>query len=79
MARTLSAAERDELRYTWLTPAMAAPRIGGVRAAKVVELIKAQKLRALDINPDGKRPEYRIRPEWVDEYLEAYTQEPHAA
>ena len=42
----------------------------------VVSLIDAGKLRAANIAPGKKRRELRIRPEWIDEFLDSSSKSP---
>jgi len=74
MRTTTTEAERHTARRTWLTTASAAEQIGGCTASHVRELIDCGDLRALDVaRSDSKRVDYRIKQEWIDDYLKRRT------
>jgi len=70
----VSEPDRHEARRKWLTTAQAGELLGNVTAEHVRTLIGAGALRALDVSrPNAKTREFRIRPEWVDAYIEEHT------
>lgn len=64
--------EREVARYNWLSTAEAGALAGGVSDATVREWIGAGHLKALNINVGGK-PEYRIKPEWLEAFVAKQT------
>lgn len=67
-----SNAETEKARYTWLTPRECGEQAGGVADTTVREWISTGKLRALNVGT-RTRPEYRIRQEWVEEFVRRQT------
>lgn len=67
--------ERAVAAYTWLTPTEAGERAGGVSAATIRAHIRSERLRALNVGT-ATRPDYRIKPEWVDEFMATRTTGP---
>lgn len=74
--------DQEEARYGWISTALAARRIGGepaVSTTHVVRLIEDGELEARDVSrPGSKRPEWRVNPTSVDEFLARRTR-PRAA
>ena len=67
--------EAEEARYGWITTPVAGERIG-VSAKHVVKLIRAGELRARNVAlPGAKRPDFRVDPESVEEFLDRRTTE----
>lgn len=61
MARTREQVQAAYNRDDWLSPAEFGARFGGVSAEYVrKELIGGGKVRCLNLNDDGPKPEYRI-------------------
>lgn len=74
MPGVVSESDRHEARRRWLTTAQAGELIGGITAEQVRALIGEGVLKALDVSrKDAKSREYRIRPEWVDAFIEGRT------
>lgn len=74
MPGVVSEADRHEARRQWLSTSQAGELMGNVTAEHVRSLIGAGALRALDVSkPGAKVREFRIRPEWVDEWIERNT------
>ena len=70
---TFSAADRDRALYSWLTTAEVGRICGGVSAETVLSWIKMPDgLKALNVGT-AKRPVYRIKQEWADEFLRRRT------
>lgn len=68
MSRVISEAERQRAVYKWLNTRRAAERLG-VSVEHVRLLIDDKELRAMDVSRDPSRyHEYRIKPEWCDEF-----------
>lgn len=67
-----SNAEHEQARYTWLTPRECGEQAGGVADTTVREWITTGKLRALNVGTKT-RPEYRIRPEWLEDFTRRQT------
>jgi excisionase family DNA binding protein len=68
MSRTkLRTAEQEQAAFRHLTTAEVADRLN-VSRTQVVALIRAKKLRAIDVGV-GSRPEYRIAPADLDAFL----------
>jgi predicted site-specific integrase-resolvase len=72
--RTTTEAERQRALYTYLTPAEAGERMGGMSAATVLEHIRAGKIKAVPVSrPNAKRRRWRVAAEWIEEWLERET------
>jgi hypothetical protein len=69
MSTRITAAEREEARWTWLTVAECAERLGK-SPTHVRNLIKSGALKAADLST-GARPDYAVRPEWLAEFVES--------
>jgi hypothetical protein len=70
----MSEADRHAARRTWLTTAQVAVELGGCTQSHVRALIDCGDLKALNVaRTDAKRADYRLRQEWVDEYLKRRT------
>jgi excisionase family DNA binding protein len=70
MSRTKSP-EQHQAEYTWLTPAQAADRLGGVSEDHVRELIRDGHLRppgVMDVSR-SRVPRYRISPEAIERFI----------
>lgn len=77
VAAATTEAERHQARRRWLTTREAGEMIGGITANQVRALIAGKALRALDVSrPGAKQKEYRIRPEWCEEFEAAHTTVP---
>jgi hypothetical protein len=65
--------DQEAARYQWISTPLAAARIGGeppVSTTHVVRLIEDGELEARDVSrPGSKRPEWRINPTSVDDFL----------
>lgn len=78
MARTREQVQAAYNRKDWLSPAEFGARFGGVSAEYVrAELIAGGKVRCLNLNEDGGRPEYRIHVSELDRLREAHTVNGH--
>lgn len=79
MPGRVSEADRQRARSRWLTTRDLAER-WGVSMEHVRGLIVGGELRALDVSRDPKKShEYRVHPEWVDEFEARRTSGPTAA
>lgn len=55
----------------WLSTADAAVQLGGCSVAHVRRLIGGGHLKAFDAaTPGARRPDWRLRQEWIDDYRE---------
>jgi excisionase family DNA binding protein len=72
MTTRITAAEREEARWTWLTVAECAERLGK-SPTHVRNLIKSGALKAADLSAGTKqqRADYAVRPEWLAEFVES--------
>jgi excisionase family DNA binding protein len=73
MSTRITAAERDEAKWTWLTVAEVAQRLGK-SPSHVRNLIRRGEITYANLGT-GKRPDYAIRPEWVTAFVESRTEE----
>lgn len=68
----MSTAEKEIARYTWLTTGEVA-RTQGVSAETVLAWIRQPNgLKAMNVGTQ-KRPVYRIKPEWVNDFAQRRT------
>ena len=71
----VTAADAAEARWNWLTVAEVAERLGK-SPGHVRGLIADGALTATDMRRTGaKRPDWQIRPEWLDAFIERRTQD----
>lgn len=69
VATPTSEGERHEARRRWLTTVQAGELLGGVDVSTVRELIRDGHLKAYNAaRPGAKRADWRLLPEWVEEY-----------
>lgn len=65
----MTESDRHDARRNWMRPSEVGERCGGVTAGQVCQWIKDGDLKAFNAaKKNAKRPDYRIRPEWVDEF-----------
>lgn len=64
----MSAVEKEIARYNWLSPSEAGERAGVTDETVLAWIKQSGGLRALNIGT-GKRPAYRIKPEWLEAFL----------
>ena len=65
----MSEAQRHEARRTWWNTVRVAEELGGMDVSTVRELIREGHLKAFNAaRPGAKRADWRLLPEWVDEY-----------
>lgn len=61
--------ERHAARRTWWTTVKAGEELGGIDPSTVRALIESGHLKAFNAaRPDAKRADWRLLPEWVEEY-----------
>ena len=70
----ISAADREEARWNWLTVAECAERIGK-SPSHVRNLIRRKEIRYANLGAGDKRPDYAIKEEWLDAFIESRTQD----
>lgn len=59
-----------EVAYVWWTTREMAQHAGGVSEEQVRRWIRGGQLRALNIAAGKRRAEYRIRPEWGQQFID---------
>lgn len=69
VARPQNAGELEQARYNWLTTSECGRIAGGAKNQTVREWIRAGRLRALNISPGRKVPEYRVRQEDLEAFI----------
>ena len=66
-------AERSQAAYTWLSPAECGKR-AGVCADTIIAAVDAGELVAMNVaKPDAKRRTLKVRPEWLNEWMQSRT------
>ena len=78
----MRAVEQEQARYNWLRPSQVAERLD-CSTEHALALLRSGAFGAgvkdISLRPGEGRPEYRIAPEAVDEFLAARTVTPEAA
>lgn len=70
----ITAADRMEARWTWLTVAECAERLGK-SPSHVRKLIASGELTAANFADKDRRADWNIRPEWLEAFIERRTQD----